>query len=145
MRYLVTARVRKGRESALLRAIRSRTLGRGSVAGDEYLRDMASARRLASGDVKWVETCFCATPLEEERPYWEAFFDLTDIRDAHARAAAMRTGPSPGRARPATARTVSRHTSSGAVNGSSRPSLPPRHHRTTDRPAPAGRRILPPW
>jgi hypothetical protein len=85
MRYLVTARVRKGRESALLRAIRSRTLGRGSVAGDEYLRDMASARRLASGDVKWVETCFCATPLEEERPYWEAFFDLTDIRDAHAR------------------------------------------------------------
>jgi hypothetical protein len=85
MRYLVTARLRKGRENALLRAIASRTLGRGSVAGGEYLRDMATARQLPSGDVKWVETCFCETPLQEERPYWEAYFELADVRDAHAR------------------------------------------------------------
>jgi hypothetical protein len=32
-----------------------------------------------------VETCFCVTPLEEERPYWEAFFQLCRINDAHAR------------------------------------------------------------
>jgi len=35
--------------------------------------------------VKWVETCFCATPLDEERPYWEAYFDLVNVKDAHAR------------------------------------------------------------
>jgi hypothetical protein len=83
MRYLVTARVKRGLESALLDAIDARTLGRGSVAGGEYLRDMASARQLDSGEVKWVETCFCETPLEEERPYWEAFFELRDVRCAH--------------------------------------------------------------
>ncbi len=44
MRYLVTARVKPGRAQALARAIDDETLGRGSVAGDEYLRNMASAR-----------------------------------------------------------------------------------------------------
>ena len=67
------------------RAIREGTLGAGSVAGDEYVHDMAQARQLPDGSVKWVETCFCATPLEEERPYWEAYFDLESIKDAHAR------------------------------------------------------------
>ncbi len=85
MRYLVTARVKAGREAALCQAIQDRSLGRGSVARDEYFRDMVAARLLESGEVKWVEVCFCETPLEEERPYWEAFFDLTDVRDAHAR------------------------------------------------------------
>ena len=85
MRYLVTARVRPGREAALLRAIEDGTLGAGSVAGDEYLHNMAEARELPDGRVKWVETCFCATPLAEERPYWEAFFDLVSVKDAHAR------------------------------------------------------------
>jgi hypothetical protein len=85
MRYLVTARVKPGRRPALDRAIREETLGAGSIAGDEYLHDMAQARQLPDGSVKWVETCFCATPLEEERPYWEAFFDLLSIKDAHAR------------------------------------------------------------
>ena len=35
MRYLVTARVKPGRERELLRAIENETLGAGSVAGDE--------------------------------------------------------------------------------------------------------------
>ena len=85
MRYLVTARVNTGRRAALDRAIREETLGAGSIAGDEYLHDMAQARQLPDGSVKWVETCFCATPLAEERPYWEAFFDLLSVKDAHAR------------------------------------------------------------
>ncbi|HET9540868.1 MAG TPA: hypothetical protein VFQ46_09740, partial [Candidatus Limnocylindria bacterium] len=71
---------------ALARAIGSRMLGRGSVAGGEYLRNMAEARQLPDGRVQWVETCFCETPLEEERPYWEAYFDLVSVKDAHARA-----------------------------------------------------------
>jgi len=85
MRYLVTARLRPGQGDALRRTIEDGSLGDGSVAGDEYLRDMAHARELPDGRVKWVETCFCATPLAEERPYWEEFFDFDPIRDAHAR------------------------------------------------------------
>jgi hypothetical protein len=85
VRYLVTARVRPGKQEALDRAIVDGTLGAGSIAGDEYLQNMADARELPDGTVKWVETCFCATPLEEERPYWEAFFELLRVIDAHAR------------------------------------------------------------
>jgi hypothetical protein len=85
MRYLVTARVRPGREAALLDAIERGTLGRGSVAGDEYLRNMAQARLLSDGAVRWVEVCFCYEPLDEERPYWEEYFDLVRVQDAHSR------------------------------------------------------------
>jgi len=65
MRYLVTARVKPGRERALARAIENRTLGAGSVAGSEYLHNMETARLLRDGSVKWVEVCYCNTPLEE--------------------------------------------------------------------------------
>jgi hypothetical protein len=85
MRYLVTARVKPGREAALTRAIDDGSLGQGSVAGDEYLCDMERARLLPDGRLKWVEVCFCPTPLEEERPYWEEYFDLLRVQDAHAR------------------------------------------------------------
>ena len=40
MRYLVTARVKPGQEEPLRDAIADGTLGRGSVAGDEYVRNM---------------------------------------------------------------------------------------------------------
>ncbi|HEV3262083.1 MAG TPA: hypothetical protein VG013_34850 [Gemmataceae bacterium] len=85
MRYLVTARVKPGREAALLRAIEDGTLGAGSVAGGEYLRNMTEARLRQDGSLRWVEVCFCATPLEEERPYWEEYFELVRVQDAHAR------------------------------------------------------------
>ena len=85
MRYLVTARVRPGLEQALLQAIEGGTLGRGSVAGDEYLRNMAQARLTAEGTVRWVEVCFCYEPLDEERPYWEEYLELVRVQDAHHR------------------------------------------------------------
>src|SRR6267378_620535 len=85
MRYLVTARLKRDQRAALKHAIADGSLGAGSVAGGEYLHDMAHARELADGRLKWVETCFCATPLQEERPYWEEFFDFETIKDAHAR------------------------------------------------------------
>ncbi len=81
----MTARVKPGRRGALRDAIDEGTLGPGSVAGGEYLHDMAHARELPDGRVKWVETCFCPAPLQEERPYWEAFFEFDSIKDAHAR------------------------------------------------------------
>ena len=85
MRYLVTARVKAGREDALERAIEDGTLGRGSMAGDEYLRNMAAAVEREDGRVQWVEVCYCATPLAEEREYWEPYFTLEKVQDAHAR------------------------------------------------------------
>ena len=85
MRYLVSARVKPGREAALLRAIQDGTLGAGSVAGGEYLRSMTEARLRHDGSLRWVEVCFCATPLEEERPYWEEYFELAKVQDAHNR------------------------------------------------------------
>lgn len=86
MRYLVKARVKPGREAELLRAIEGGTLGAGSVAGDEYLRNMGDARLCDDGTARWVEVCYCATPIEEERPYWEQFFEIEQVKDAHARA-----------------------------------------------------------
>jgi hypothetical protein len=85
MRYLVKARVKPGREADLLRAIETNELGRGSVAFGEYLRNMGDARLCDDGTARWVEVCFCAEPLAEERPYWEEFFDLDRIQDAHSR------------------------------------------------------------
>src|SRR5206468_297962 len=79
------ARIKSGREQALLRAIEDGTLGRGSIAGDEYVYDMEQARSGEDGTAHWVETCFCATPLAEERPYWEKFFELLQVKDAHNR------------------------------------------------------------
>jgi hypothetical protein len=85
MRYLVTARLRPGKAPALAQAIDDGSLGQGSVAGDEYLRNMSAARQLDDGRVQWVEVCYCATPLAEEREYWETYFQLEKVQDAHAR------------------------------------------------------------
>jgi hypothetical protein len=85
MRYLVTARVKPGREQPLADAIADGTLGEGSIAGDEYSRNMNAARRLEDGRVQWVEVCYCATPLAEEHEYWEPYFDLVKVQGAHAR------------------------------------------------------------
>jgi hypothetical protein len=85
MRYLVTARVKPGRRAALDRAIDDGSLGRGSIAGGEYQQNMMQARQQPDGRVQWIETCFCAVPLDEERPYSEVYFDLDRVKDAHDR------------------------------------------------------------
>jgi len=85
MRYLVRARVKPGRERDLLEAIENKTLGHGSVAEGEYLRNMQEARLCEDHTVRWVEVCYCPTPLQEERPYWEEYFQLHRVQDAHDR------------------------------------------------------------
>jgi len=85
VRYLVKARLKAGKGKALLEAVKNGTLGQGSIAGDEYVYDVKRARMTKDGEAHWVETCFCATPLEEERPYWEEYFDLLRVKDAHNR------------------------------------------------------------
>jgi hypothetical protein len=85
MRYLVTARVKAGKAEQLKGAIDDGTLGRGSVAGGEYDRNMRDARAHDDGRVQWVEVCYCYEPLAEEREYWEEFFHLDKVQDAHAR------------------------------------------------------------
>src|ERR1051325_10323003 len=85
MRYLVTARVKPGQAEPLSRALDEGTLGRGSVAEGEYERNMAEARQHDDGRVQWIEVCFCPTPLAEEREYWDEYFVLEKVQDAHAR------------------------------------------------------------
>jgi hypothetical protein len=85
MRYLVTARVKAGKARDLARAIEDGSLGRGSVADGEYLRNMSDARVDEHQRVRWVEVCYCATPLAEEREFWEPFFNLEKVQNAHAR------------------------------------------------------------
>ena len=62
MRYLVRARVKTGCEQALLRAVDKGTLGLGSVAEGEYLRNMREARLFSDGAARWVEVCYCNVP-----------------------------------------------------------------------------------
>jgi hypothetical protein len=85
MRYLVRARVKDGCQRALAEAIERRTLGQGSVAEGEYLRNMSEARVYTDETVRWVEVCYCPMPLQEERPYWEEYFELVKVQDAHGR------------------------------------------------------------
>src|SRR5258708_2331515 len=85
MGYLVRARVKPGREDALLKAIENGTLGEGSVAEGEYKRNMRDARLCKDEKARWETVCFGPTPLLEERPYWEEFFELTKVQDAHDR------------------------------------------------------------
>jgi hypothetical protein len=46
---------------------------------------MNDARLCPDGTARWVEVCYCPTPLLEEWPYWEEYFDLTKVQDAHDR------------------------------------------------------------
>lgn len=85
MRYLVRAKVKPGCEEPLLAVIERGKLGEGSVAEGEYLRNMSEARLCQDGTARWVEVCYCPTPLLEERPYWEEYFELTRVQDAHDR------------------------------------------------------------
>jgi hypothetical protein len=71
MRYLVTARVKKGKEKSLERAIEDGTLGRGSIAGDEYdlLRVQDAHARSRCRDLNGAESwacndCDCTERLE---------------------------------------------------------------------------------
>jgi hypothetical protein len=68
-----------------LEAIDRGTLGAGSVAEGEYLRNMNDARLFADQMARWVEVCYCPTPLQEERSYWEEYFELIRVQDAHDR------------------------------------------------------------
>lgn len=49
------------------------------------MRNMTEAWLLPGDEARWVEVCCCPAPLQEERPYWEEFFDLVKIQDAHDR------------------------------------------------------------
>lgn len=78
MKYLIKAKPRLEKKDSLLSAIHKETLGNGSVAFGEYVKNMRQARELKDGTVCWIEVCFCEEPLNEELPYWAEYF--TDIK-----------------------------------------------------------------
>jgi hypothetical protein len=77
--------VKAGREKPLLEAVENGALGQGSVAEGEYVRNMKEARIGQDGMARWVEVCYCPTPLQEELPYWEEYFEVARVQDAHDR------------------------------------------------------------
>ena len=79
------AKLKSDKVKPLLDSIDHGTLGKGSIAGDEYTDNMKEARVDHDGVASWVETCFCHPPLAEERPYWEEYFQLLSVKDAHSR------------------------------------------------------------
>jgi hypothetical protein len=79
MRYLVKARVKSGCEQRLLEAIETGSLGN-DYAG--YLRSMQQARVGQDGIVHWVEACYCDIPLQNERSFWDQYFELISVKDA---------------------------------------------------------------
>jgi hypothetical protein len=85
VRYFVKAKVKPGKPKLLLEPIETGTLGKGSIAGDEYIYNISEARVNGDGVATSVETCFCDPPLAEERPYWEKYFELLSVKDAHSR------------------------------------------------------------
>jgi hypothetical protein len=86
MRYLVRAFVIKGKVRALLEAVESDSLGKGSIAYTTHIKCMISARLLNNGQVRWSEPCHCQEAfgpggeLLEELPYWQEYFEDIDIR-----------------------------------------------------------------
>lgn len=86
MRYLVRAFVIKRKERALLEAVESGSLGKGSIAYPTYIKCMKSARLLYNGQVRWIEPCYCREAFDpggellEELPYWREYFEDIDIR-----------------------------------------------------------------
>jgi hypothetical protein len=82
MKYLVKAKVKEQERAKLLQEIEEKTLGKGSVAFGEYLKNMNQARVLDDGTVAWIEICFCPKPLNEEKPYWENYFENITIEKA---------------------------------------------------------------
>lgn len=82
MRYLVKAKLIEGKSKLLKKVVENGSLGKGSAAGTEYIRNIKNARLLEDGTAAWIEVCFCALPLAEERPYWEEYFELLQITDA---------------------------------------------------------------
>lgn len=82
MKYIVKAKLKEGKASELFEEIRRGTLGSGSVAFGEYVNNMNQARSLDDGTVCWIEICFCQTPLNEETPYWEKYFENITVENA---------------------------------------------------------------
>jgi hypothetical protein len=65
MRYLIRARVKPGCEQGLLKAIEDGTLGQGSVAEGEYLRNMLQARLCEDETTRWVKFAIARLPCKK--------------------------------------------------------------------------------
>jgi hypothetical protein len=37
---------------------------------------MTAARLYDEGTARWVEICFCPSPLQQERTYWEEYMEM---------------------------------------------------------------------
>ena len=71
------------KDAANLRNIVAELRGRGChvpIVADIHFKPEAAMEA-----AQWVEVCYCPTPLQEERPYWEEYFELVKVQEAHDR------------------------------------------------------------
>jgi hypothetical protein len=80
MRYLVRARVKPGSEQTLLEAIDRRTLGHGSVAEGEYLRNMEQARLGADGMAAGLRSAIVRLPYRKSGPIGRSIWSWSKSR-----------------------------------------------------------------
>src|SRR5690348_9024617 len=112
MRYLVRARVKPGCEKPLLEAIQRGTLGQGSVAEGEYLRNMREARQLAGQEVRWARFVIVRRRCKRKRPIGKSSSISSECRTRMTGAsAATSMAVSPGLAATAIARLALRKNS----------------------------------
>jgi glucose-6-phosphate 1-dehydrogenase len=65
-----------GREEALDRAIETERSAAARWPATSICATWTPRVERDDGRVQWVEVCYCATPLAEEREYWEPYFTL---------------------------------------------------------------------
>ena len=67
MIYRVTARFKADTAAELRRRLDDGSIAAQQPDGREIVASLHRAVLTESGDVRWSETCYCATPLEHER------------------------------------------------------------------------------
>ena len=85
MRYLLSARLRPGKGTDLLRALADGSFSRGFPYGD-LGRVLEEAVVDSAGTLRWIEVCYCreyyGVAMEEELPFFEPYFTDMVVADA---------------------------------------------------------------
>ncbi len=79
MDYHVKARVLEGKEKALREAIETRALGKGEVF-EKSMQGAMQEARVSGGLITFYETCYCPSPLEQEREYYDRYLEILETQ-----------------------------------------------------------------
>jgi hypothetical protein len=84
MDYRVKARVLEGKEKTLREAIETGALGKGEIFEKEMQGAMQEAR-VSNGLITFYEICYCPSPLQEEREYYDRYLEILEAQVVEGR------------------------------------------------------------